>query len=362
MSRLPQHPVLFEAPATVLDAIDHARLRALIDADAEARCRAVVSEIDVPVHTVCYECRLAPGDARVDVAVGLVAVSPAGAGDVLGRLGRRHLGDAAWQRCLAFLAAWSAPRSPFARSVPFVCVAFDQPRDASAAPAPAMSLCVDRDFFVRQLGLPTPPPPPPGSIAALAATCHEHLRGEPLPASTADLIAAALEVDGVMARHVSLMVSRTPATFKLDVRLPVDRVAQLLHAIGWPGDARRAERQVREVMPWHGHLQLNLVLHPALGAGLEVELLTGGEAQRDDRLALLERLVAVGVCDAGKAAALRDAWLAPLSTGHDGTVVARSWYIKVRLESDRIAEAKAYLGLMPRMLRRAPGTWGRGRG
>jgi hypothetical protein len=362
MSRLPAHPVLFEVPARVLDAVDHERLRALIDVETQARCRAVVSEIDVPVHTVCYECRLAPGDSRVDVAVGLVAVQPAGAEDVLGRLGRRHLADPAWQRCLAFIAAWSTPSSRFAQSIPFVCVAFDQPGDPAVVPAPAISLCVDRDFFARQLGLPTPPPPPAAELVALAGTCHDHLRGEPLPASAGRLLAAALAVDGVMARHISLMVSRTPATFKLDVRMPVDRVATLLRAIGWPGDARRAEDGIRAVMPWHGHLQLNVVLHPALGAGLEVELLTGsGEAQREDRIALLDRLVAAGVCDVARAAALRDAWLDPVSTGRDGTTVARSWYIKVRLESDRIAEAKAYLGLMPRMLRRAPGTWGRGR-
>ena len=107
------------------------------------------------------------------------------------------------------------------------------------------------------------------------------------------------------------------------------------------------------MMPWPGDLQLNLVLHPAPGASLEVELLTGrGDAGRDDRLALLDRLVAAGVCDAAKAAALRDAWLDPVSRGRDGAIVARSWYVKIRFEGDRIAEAKAYLGLMPR--RRAP--------
>lgn len=314
-----------------------------------------MAELDVPVDTVCYECRLTPGDVRVDVAVGLVAMRPAGVGDVLGRLGRRHVADAAWERCLAFLADWSAPSSRFALPVPFVCVAFDQPGDPTALPAPAVSLCVDRDFFARQLGLPTPPPPPAAELVAVAAACHDHLRGEPLPASCRGLIEATLAVDGVAARHISLMVSRTPATFKLDVRLPADRVAPLLRAIGWPGDVRHAVDGVRAVMPWPGHLQLNLVLHPALGASLEVELLTGrGEARREDRLALLDRLVAARVCDAAKAAALRDAWLDPVSTGRDGTVVARSWYVKVRFEGDRIAEGKAYLGLMPRMPRRAP--------
>lgn len=357
MPRPPVHgpgtwPGSFEPPARVLDAVDHERLRALVDAGAQARCGAVMAELDVPVHTVCYECRLTPGDPRVDVAVGLVALRPA-AGDVLGSLGRRHAADPAWRRCLAFLAAWCAPGSRLALPVPFVCAAFDQPGDPAAAPAPALSLCIDRDFFARQLGLPTPPPPPAAELVALAAACHEALRGEPLPAGARDLLAAALAVDGVTARHISLMVSRTPAVFKLDVRLPAERVAPLLRAIGWPGDVRRAVDGIRAMMPWPGELQLNLVLHPAPGRILEVELLTGRrDAAREDRLAVLDRLVAVGACDPAKAAALRDAWLDPVSPGAGGGVVARSWYVKVRFEGDRIAEAKAYLGLMPR--RRAP--------
>lgn len=358
MPRPPEHrpgpwPGSFEPPARVLDAVDHERLRALVDAGAQARCGAVMAELDVPVHTVCYECRLTPGDPRVDVAVGLVAMRPVGADDVLGGLGHRRGADAAWRRCLAFLAAWSGPGSRFALPVPFVCVAFDQPGDPAVLPAPALSLCIDRDFFARQLGLPTPQPPPAAELVALAAACHEQLRGEPVPAACRDLLAATLAVDGVTARHISLMVSRTPATFKLDVRLAADRVAPLLRAIGWPGDVRRAVDGIRAVMPWPGELQLNLVLHPALGANLEVELLTGrGDAGREDRLAVIDRLVAAGACDAAKAAALRDAWLDPVSPGRDGTIVARSWYVKVRFEGDRIAEAKAYLGLMPR--RRAP--------
>lgn len=354
MPRPPAHWLgSFDSPARVLDAVDHQRLRALVDPGAQARCRAVMAELDVPVHTVCYECRLTPGDPRVDVAVGLVAMRPAGVGEVLGRLGRRRAADAAWQRCLAFLAGWSAPGSRFVPAVPFVCVAFDQPGDPLALPAPAMSLCIDRDFFARQLGLPTPPPPPANDVVALVAACHDHLRGEPLPASCRDLVAATLAVDGVTARHISLMVSRTPATVKLDVRLPADRVAPLLRSIGWPGDVRHAVDGIRAVMPWPGELQLNLVLHPTLGASLEVELLTSrGDAGREDRLTLLDRLVAAGVCEAAKAAALRDAWLDPVSSGRDGTIFAQSWYIKVRFDGDRIAEAKAYLGLMPR--RRAP--------
>jgi hypothetical protein len=111
-----------------------------------------------------------------------------------------------------------------------------------------------------------------------------------------------------------------------------------------------ASSGIRTVMPWRGHVQLNLVLHPALGSSLEVELLTGrGEAGDVERAAVLDRLVATGHCDPAKAEALRDAWARPVSEA-GGTIVARSWYVKVRFDGGRVAEAKAYLGLMPRML------------
>ena len=358
MSRPAPRSGLFEAlPARVLDAVDHSRLRALIDHDAQARCLAVVREIDVPVHTVGYECRLAPGDARVDVGIGLVAMRPASADSALGRLGRRRGGDPAWQRCLAFLADWSRPCPELVPAIPFVCVAFDRPGDPAALPAPAISLCVDPDFFARRLGLPTPPPASADEIAALAARCHQRLRGEPLPAACRRLIESCVR-DGAIARHISLMVSRTPATFKLDVRLPIDAVAPLLQRIGWPGSVPDAVAGIRAVMPWRGHVQLNLVLHPALGSRLEVELLTDrGEASAGDRSRLLDALVAAGHCDPAKAAALCDASARPVSDG-GGAIVARGWYVKVRLDGGRIAEAKAYLGLMSRVLRPRTGVDG----
>lgn len=340
----------FEAlPGRVLRSVDHAALRPLVDAGSHARILAVMDELSVPVQTVCYECRLRSGDARVDVAVCLFVLRTMGVDDMLGRLGQRHRTDAAWHRCLAFLAEWSHPASPLALQVPFVCVAFDLPGDPEAVPAPALSLCVDREFFARQLGFPVTSGVPASEVLAVVNACHARLRGEPLPAASRALLARCLAGgDGVVARHVSFMLSRTPATCKLDVRLPVESVAPLLRRIDWPGDIPSIAARIRELMPWQGQVQLNLVLHPALGSILEVEILTGrAEVGDDKRMSLLHRLVEAGLCDPTKAEALRDAWSHPVSRRH-GLIVARSWYLKVRLEGDRMVEAKAYLGLMPR--------------
>lgn len=349
----PHRDGLFEAPpASILRSVDHDGLQALVDAEARARVLAVMDELSVPVQTVCYECRLSSRDARVDVAVCLFAMRAAEAESVLGRLGRQHRGEPSWRRCLEFLAEWSSPGSSFAPQIPFVCVAFDLPGDPAAVPAPGVSLCVDRDFFARQFGLPAAPPASVSEILALAEATCGRLCGEALPAACRILLERCLAGDeGVIAKHFSFMVSRAPATFKLDIRLPVEGVAPLLRRIGWPGAVPEVVARIRELMPWRGQVQLNLVLHPALGSSLEVELLTGrGEVAASDRMALLHKLVDAGHCDPAKAEALSDAWARPVSRDRDGLIVARSWYLKVRFEGDGIAEAKAYLGLMPRVL------------
>ncbi|HET7504386.1 MAG TPA: hypothetical protein VFK02_25365 [Kofleriaceae bacterium] len=338
-------------PACVLRSAYDAGIAPLVGGDAHARILSVMDELEVPVQTVCYECRLASGDARVDVAVCLLAITAEDVDGVLGPLGRRHRDDAAWRRCLALLADWRSPRSGLRPHVPFVCLEIDQPGEAAALPAPGVSLCIDRDFFAHQLGLPGGPPRPVSELVSLAGTCYSRLRGEPIPAPCRELLEACLSADGVLAKHYSLMVSRTPASFKLDLRIDVERVAPLLERIGWPGPASAVAARIRELMPWRGAVQLNLVLHPAPSTSLEVELLTGRhEAAPGDRLALLHRLVTAGHCDPAKAEALRDAWARPLSRGVDGLIVARNWYLKVRFDGDRIAEAKSYLGLMPRVL------------
>lgn len=338
---------LFEArPADILAAVDHARLRPLVDDAAHARWRALAGELAVPVHTVCYECRLADGDPDVDFAVAMHAMATRGPREVLGVLGDRRRGDPAWRRCLDFLAAWSDPHHAWAE-LPFVCAAFD----AAAAPdaAPSLSLCIDRGFFARQLGLPAPKPAPAGEVVALVDACARALQAAPLDPDAAARITACLATDDVLARHVSFMVARAPATIKLDVRVPVTGVAALLHRLAWP-DADRIAARVRALVPWRGHVQLNLVVHPTLSPTLEVELLTApGEASLADRLAVLDHLVDAGACAAAKACVLRDAWTHPVSRAPGGTIIARGWYLKVKLAGDAIALAKAYLALMPRV-------------
>src|SRR4029079_1189771 len=105
----------------------------------------------------------------------------------------------------------------------------------------------------------------------LANDCHRRLRGEALPARSLSLLTRCLAGEGVLAKHVSFMLARTPVAFKLDLRISVDHLAALLRRIEWPGPVDGALARIRTLAPRQQHIQLNLVLAPGLDTSLEVE-------------------------------------------------------------------------------------------
>lgn len=116
------------------------------------------------------------------------------------------------------------------------------------------------------------------------------------------------------------------------------------------------EARIRHFMFWEGLVQLNLVLSPHLTAPLEVEFMSGGQTVAPaDRLAFLDRMVVAGLCSAGKGRVLREIWQQRLLRAADAceSDIALNWYVKIRFEEDVATEAKAYVGLMPRLWRGA---------
>lgn len=112
----------------------------------------------------------------------------------------------------------------------------------------------------------------------------------------------------------------------------------------WLGQKREDRACVRDVAPSESELQLNLVLEPELRQPLEVELLTDPAQTTDaQRHALLARLVELDLCSAEKAELLRSA---TARTQHDPTGI--SWYVKLRIQDNRLSSAKAYVGITPR--------------
>ena len=235
--------------------------------------QGMAAQFPVPVHTVCFECRLGDSDDRCDLAFLL----PPGfdAQRALDHIRTQHGREPGWLRFADFLRAWSAPGSPLALKIPFLCVAFDMGAAVVGLPEPCVSLCVDPDFFPKRLGMPCSSPQDARALLGLADECYAQLAARSLPPGAREAIALWLTgAEHVEAKHLSVMLPRPDAPLKLDVRLPIAQLSQFLGRIAWPAGAQLIDG-LRELLPWDGHVQLNLIAHPLLAAPLELELFAG---------------------------------------------------------------------------------------
>ena len=94
-------------------------------------------------------------------------------------------------------------------------------------------------------------------------------------------------------------------------------------------------------------------------ATLDVEVFAGNpEATPDDRLRFLDRLTERGIAAPSKAAVLAGI-LGRSLDAKGGLSVAKNWYVKLRFAGEELADAKAYLALMPRPFLRKDAAAGR---
>jgi hypothetical protein len=340
---------LFPFPDQIIRAVDHAELEPLVTVAARENALGLASRVRLRTPTVCYECRLAESNARVDYAIALFPAFDAGATGAVRDLHRRHRDDDAWTRALGFLGSWLD--GTLDCTFPFVCVAFDLEKEPVTLPAPCLSLCVDSDFFARRLGFTRGSRMLPEELEVLAGRSYERLLGNTLPQPSSDRLRRCLSEPGVEPRHISFMTSRSPPTSKVDLKVPVAAVESLLLRLGWPAKIHGIESCIRELVPSAEEVQLNLVYHPELSPVLEVEFLTDPrQVSLLERRSFLARLVERSLCSREKAEVLLRAWERPLTQVGGGLSVAKGWYVKVRLLDGVPVDAKAYLGLMPRIL------------
>jgi hypothetical protein len=332
---------------SILASIPNEDLAPLVSERSRRQIGRLVADLRLAVQTACYECRLSQSDDRVDLAACLFPdASEAAAG--YAALRRKHEANPDWTRTLELLEAWSAPGSSLRGRIPFIWIAFDLDRELATLPSPCVGLCIDPAFFERRLGTGADGPNS-ADLELLADSFSRFFSGVALTSATKALLQNCLRAaGGVEPKHLSYMLGRPSAPFKLDVRLPVERVGQYLQEIGWPAPAQRVEQSIRQLMPWSGNVQLNLVLQPELSQPLEVEFMTlASEVSTADRASLLGSLVAAKLCSPEKAAVLLK--LHEQAIGYaDGQPIARGWYVKVRFIDGIASEAKAYVGLMPR--------------
>jgi hypothetical protein len=146
------------------------------------------------------------------------------------------------------------------------------------------------------------------------------------------------------------MLSRSSSPAKLDLRLPLTRLAGYLESQQWP-NAIAVAAILDRLGPLGDHVQLNLPLEPYPARRLEIELLAGRvQATREQRFDLLERLAERGLVARDKVCVLRALHEQPLTALSLGAVVAANFYLKLCFEEGALREVKAYVGWMPKVL------------
>jgi hypothetical protein len=335
---------LLELPQDVLDPRVTEDLNAFATAGEHARIRALSARFGVRTPAVGYECRLLRDDQRVDYNLALFADErlPQALAEA-----SNATASEAWLQATRLLTEWVRGGAAWCANVPFVCAAFDlEPNGSEALPPPCVSLCVDSDFHARRLGLRLPAPAVAAVTRVAAALAHHF--DQPLHSEQAATIRLVLNAgQRVEARHLSLMAGRPDRSLKLDVRVWLASMGDLLAKLPWVRQPHAIAREVHELVGTGGAVQLNLPLLPQPSSPVEVELFTGrARPEIDERLRFIETLGLAGLISPEKAEALRHISERPqVHTGRRW--IGRSWYVKVRVHPDGRRDAKAYLGFVP---------------
>jgi hypothetical protein len=340
---------LRSSPAQLLDGAG-SELEPLLTRRARQRLLDGAAKLELPARTLCLECRLSPNDDRVDLALCL-ATQTANLEAALRSIGQRYIDNRSWERCAALLADWAGGHDATLAGVPFLYTAFDLAADPSSLPVPCLSLCADPSFFMRSLDLPVPRAALDWPLRLLDH-CSANLALDWVSPELRERARACLtSVEDTEVRQLSLMLSRTPSTLKLDVTIPRSDLEQFLRDNDWGGEPRPVSDALHWFSPEEPRVQFNYVVPSGPPSrSLEVELCCTGSASSssDQRAAVLDRLVSRGLASSEKAQALLELTRRPSIVDDVGTWLARNWYLKVRFDGDTAVDAKAYIGVSQR--------------
>lgn len=303
-----------------------------------ARIHALAAHLPPAFGWGLFECRLEPGEARVDFMV--CAMASDGGRARLADLGRDEIVGARLAAPARFFSAWAREGSPVHAGIPLVWLEYDLPPDRD--PDPLVSLCVDP-------GYPTViswPPVAPARVRALGAEGLALVLGrEPDAAAlrTLERCAAKLPAAGRLL-HVAMLEPRGTRALRLFASLPVARVTAWLDDVGFPRDVREVEAALGLAGDPGGMIGIHLEVADAVLPYFAAERASGCH---DDDVGhgFVERLVQRGVCEPARGeAALRWVGEATASSPEGVVYVERQLYFKLVPHVDGRLEAKAYLG------------------
>ncbi len=286
--------------------------RALVSADAWAAVGRAASLLPAAVTRAVYlECRLGAGSAPVDL---ITRVDPDGAAILAGRNPAARLppevaAGPGWRRVARLCAGWLDGAAPFAGVVTHLWLEFDLEGATPGEPLPQPSLFAAlRDDAAATLSAGEWAGLVDGLVAALAPDTAAAGAGR----RVAELVAG--RPAGSRVPYLGVMSGRAVPAVRLYLRGPRSaQVAPFLSGAGW-GDAAGELAPVLDDLASTPHPPVLRMLHvDVAGAPLPrvgVELGLAREPQLRGALAetaMLERLVARGLCTRERAAGLA-AW------------------------------------------------------
>lgn len=267
-----------------------------------------------------------------------------------------------WRRVRDFFRYWADATSPLYQAVPLVWLEFDHLAGSpSQVLPPGVNICLDPDYLNWSAWPPPGRRPESGLDPAWFDTVFELLLGRRAQAQTRQNVLTCFELlpAGGKILYVSVMLSRQPATVKLNGFIPKEGLPEYLAGIGWPGSVAQLKSILTTFCATLTDLRVDLTVGPQISSRVGLEFFSKGSTRPDqERVELLDQFVASGWCSPAK----RD-WLLSWSGfstetfAHQAwaTKLNRSWYAKIVCQAGRPVEAKGYLGFMPTFFSLAEG-------
>ena len=322
---------------------------ALIGARARAALEATAC-VMAPIPRVAIECRLAAGNAHVDIQQQVRRKS----GD--GQLLKRHLEQfggscTTMAKLSSFCQAWTAGESPLA-GIDEVFLEYDIPGDPRAAEIPGVFFSLPREG---------------GWSASREAISHLH-EGSPVGGllDTLGSIFEAAGSGGAWVGYLGLLFNREGHPTRVNVKGMRPRALRaFLYGIGWQGDIGEAEALFDWAVNRVDRVTLALdIAGNAVLPRLGLECMLNRQPAVERRWsALLEELEWQGLCDTDKRHAVLAApgvtmpalsgspwlpqWIARslvAPADHFGALERALYYIKLTMGPGGSREAKAYFG------------------
>jgi len=314
---------------------------ALFDPHAWDRALAMAELVPDLGHAVGFECRLAAGADVVDLGLRLRRPAVAAGSRVAPRAVPEATVPIAWQRLGELCRRWGDPDTDLYGWVRLVFLEFDADTNVGSVPVPSVFLTLD---------WPADPDGDRGVSEPFAAARSglAVLRGGSLPAAVHDRLERCFRAlpPGGRVVHIGAMLGRAADWVRLSIAMPRTVLVTYLASIGFPGSIDAIETAVHHLTPAAVRVQIECDVRETVAARLGLVLADGsGRAPS----ALLDRLVADGLCAPPKRAALL-AWPGRFTGRLPGHARPRELqrnvsHIKVTHAPGEAPSAKAYLAI-----------------